>query len=374
MVKDRCISNSGCDSGYCNRGTCATPDYGEPCHNDSNCSGSYVCAKNSKRCVDSNFTPSKPCNDHYDCSAEMYCSEGSCRQRGKLGDSCDPYSRLCKDGLGCYEENKRKTCHRHCHINESQFKCPSGFVCVAGKEGFDYCQRSFDGPDNGKPGIKPEDTRCTLNSQCEKTGFCLDGGYCSDKNESGAKFDNPCLSTNNCSGSLVCSSASKRCVYTNKINKPCIHQSDCAVGEYCNVSKTSCISKVSESQSCDEDFWCQDGLFCIKNEGFKDGKNSEKICRRKCLKGLSGFNCPNDFVCNNDKGHDGFDVCIPSINNETNSGNITVSPPSIKTNNNSTDWKPYLIGAGISLGVLLLLLILVFLFIRLRKKRERTSE
>lgn len=368
----RCTSNSGCDTGFCKKGTCATPGFGEPCHIDSNCSGSYVCAKNSKRCVGSDFTPNKPCSGHYDCSAEMYCTEGSCRQRGKLGDSCDTRSRLCKDGLGCFEENKRYTCHRRCHINEPGFKCPSGFDCVAGEGGYDYCQRSYINSEKPSTATNPTSRRCIKNSQCEKTGFCLSGGHCAEEGETTSKFDDPCVSTDNCSGSLVCSSKSKKCVYTDKINKPCLHQSDCSVEEYCNIAQSSCKHKLDESRPCDDDFWCKDGLFCIKDEE----KNGEKVCKQKCLKGLIGFGCPDNLVCNNDLGHDGFDVCISksidSSGKTSNNSSLSSTSPSKKDEMNL---RPYLIGAGITMGVILIIVLIVFIFIRLKSvKRSRKNE
>lgn len=340
----RCIANSSCSSGFCKEGYCTDPDLDEPCSGNNSCRGALECSRQTRHCVhNAADRPNKPCMSQSDCTQDQYCHPNGCRHRGNLNDGCDS-DRLCKDGLLCMEEHGRRACVKRCHINENPFRCPSGYMCSVGHDGFDGCLKDRNS--------SPQDSkRCLFDRNCA-TGFCKEG-YCAS-----GQYDDPCSSSSQCVDDLVCASRSKRCTHTEGIspNKPCINQNDCTASEYCNL-QSGCKTKQSLGSECTSDMACEDGHLCMG-----DGSSS-KYCRKRCHKDESEFGCGADYACKT--GHGGFDGCIP-LAVQASQPSASSSPPP----NDSSTTSTYLWGAGIGLGVgLVVLAIALGVWFLVRHKR-----
>ncbi len=169
--------------------------------------------------------------------------------------------------------------------------CGDGFACISG----------------GCLATRPTSDRCTMNEQCEVTGFCdVDTGACIAKPQVGCTMDEQC------GADQRCNTLTSVCV---DLPRSCGQGGMCPAGRQCETTTNACVQCLGP-EHCGLDQLCENNA-CVQDKpeppppgGCNDDATcnpplticDEQMCTLGCAQ-PGGLNCVDGAVCDTGTGH-----------------------------------------------------------------------
>lgn len=355
-VLDDCDEEVGCgdcdgDDDQCIDNICE--EVGEPCNDDTDCSGCQECLDEEGYCEDSDELCDGDChvecNDAQCVTDEELCDlceecddEGNCQSLCESDEVCDEEENSC---VPCVEDNdcpSGESCENNVCVDcTADSDCDDGDNCTE-----DFCS---DGTCDSEPFCSGDDTDCGCTSCTNCTAddgwydvdpeyaCCLEGDACSDCQDQEYR-EYSCDGTDctytitkeqtvangctTCDDHYTCEAAA--CVCDDDVAE-CCDNDDCGDGEFCNADYV-CECEFDDDQieccnddHCDNDEECDDNSCECSYECCDDGDcDDDETCNEdeglcECDLADDDIDCCTDEHCDdNDKGdycRDGFNEC-----------------------------------------------------------------